>query len=127
MKDHDEKCARSKQRTTLPVPRKRARNGPEKATSAVEIQKADAAPPGKEAMNSTDATTEIRRARRAETMEETIQSVCQASGIHAERPAKRILSQMVQMQQSGENNNADDVETAMAGFEIDGRAEAARM
>jgi len=117
MKNHDEKCAQSKQRTKLPAPRERVRNGPETATSAGEIEKADAAPPGKSVLRSPDATMEIRKASRAETMEETRQAVCEASGICAERPAARIVSQMVQMQMCGQKN-ADDVEAALGGLEM---------
>jgi hypothetical protein len=52
-------------------------------------------------------------------MEETMQAVCEASGIRAERPAARIVSQMVHMQVWGQKN-ADDVEIALGGLEMMG-------
>jgi hypothetical protein len=116
MKCHDEKCIQDQQRPTLLVPTKRIRNVTEKATSAAESQRPDAAVrPTKDTKAPDQVTTEI--ATTAEMMEETRKLICGASGISGARPAERILSQLARIQIWGQKD-ADDVENALAALDM---------
>jgi hypothetical protein len=92
---HDEKCTRIRQRAKLLVPSKKVKNVSDEVTAAAEVVKPDAVPPTKEGMNAPDhATTEIRNANIAKVRK----LICEASGIHGERSAERILYQLEAMQ-----------------------------
>jgi hypothetical protein len=106
MKGHNEKCIEEKHRAKLRVRSKHVRNVPEKAAQAVEVQKPNVVPP----------TKAVRKARGAG-IAEIRKEVCEASGIRGERPAERILSQLMQMQTWGPAD-ADGVERALAAFEM---------